>query len=307
MSSPEASLGVGVFGLGRMGSALANALLEKSFKLTVWNRTRDKSARFAGSGASVAASPEAAAKASGLLVICLSDYAAIQNAFMTREVGDAIRGKTVVSLCSASSSEIKDLSQWIGRKGADFLSGTILVYPDDIRLGKGTVLYGGPRKVFDANYPALEAMGGRPVLASEDIEAADWIGGAYGHVLFSTLFGFINGAAMCHRFGISPVFLWQKIIEPTLRDAPIPGMIERLASASAIRKYDGDVQASLNVWNGSLSTMVADMRTYGFDADVLHAVKCSLDRAVEQGFGEMDLASVFEVLIADKRKAELAR
>jgi hypothetical protein len=80
-------------------------------------------------------------------------------------------------------------------------------------------------------------------------------------------------------------------------------MLERRGSACVRRKYDDDVQATLNVWNDGLSSMIEGMRAHGFDASAPQAMKNVLDLAAARGFGEMDLASVFEVLIS----GELAR
>ena len=81
----------------------------------------------------------------------------------------------------------------------------------------------------------------------------------------------------------------------------LPDMLERRASACVGRKHDDDVQATLNVWN-DLSSMIEGMRAHEFDASAPQAMKNVLDLVAARGFGEMDLASVFEVLISGERK-----
>lgn len=68
-----------VIGIGNMGQALADSLLEKSFRVTVWNRTRAKAELFASAGASVAPSAAAAASATEVMVVCLLDHGATRS------------------------------------------------------------------------------------------------------------------------------------------------------------------------------------------------------------------------------------
>ena len=70
------SKSITVIGLGAMGSALANAMLAKGSKVTVWNRDKSKAAPLAAKGAIVAESITTAIEASSLVLICVSDYKA---------------------------------------------------------------------------------------------------------------------------------------------------------------------------------------------------------------------------------------
>ena len=67
---------VSVIGTGRMGSALATALHHKGFSTTAWNRTPSKAEALARLGLRVAPSLEAAALASDVIIVNVSDYSA---------------------------------------------------------------------------------------------------------------------------------------------------------------------------------------------------------------------------------------
>ena len=54
---------VGVAGLGQMGAAIAQRLIEVGHTVTVWNRTADKAKPLADAGATVAATPAELASA----------------------------------------------------------------------------------------------------------------------------------------------------------------------------------------------------------------------------------------------------
>src|SRR5262249_49125846 len=151
---------VGVVGLGKMGSALADTLLAKGFEVTVWNRTPAKTEPLVKVGAKLARSVADAARNGNVLVVCLSNYASVKAAVMTDEVGPTLRGKILVDLTSMRSEGLRELVGWSDANGISLLKGSILDYPDDVRAGHGRILYGGARGVFQAIAPVLQAMGG---------------------------------------------------------------------------------------------------------------------------------------------------
>ena len=53
---------IGIAGLGRMGAAIGERLMEVGHTVTVWNRSADKAKPLAAAGARVAASPAALAE-----------------------------------------------------------------------------------------------------------------------------------------------------------------------------------------------------------------------------------------------------
>jgi len=69
---------IGFIGIGLMGLPLCHRLLAAGHALTVWNRSPEKCRPLTDNGATVAASPAALAAASDLLLLCVSDTAAVE-------------------------------------------------------------------------------------------------------------------------------------------------------------------------------------------------------------------------------------
>src|SRR5262245_31088456 len=63
-----ANMHVGVAGLGMMGAAIAQRLIEVGHTVTVWNRTADKVEPVVAAGATAAATPRALAGACELII-----------------------------------------------------------------------------------------------------------------------------------------------------------------------------------------------------------------------------------------------
>jgi len=80
MLNPDAGHApVTVIGLGLMGQALAAAFLKDGHPTTVWNRSAQKAEELVAQGATLADSVRDAVAASPLVVVCVSDYAAVHE------------------------------------------------------------------------------------------------------------------------------------------------------------------------------------------------------------------------------------
>ncbi|KAJ0128200.1 hypothetical protein HZ326_28707 [Fusarium oxysporum f. sp. albedinis] len=68
-------------GLGNMGSALVQALLKASHKVTIWNRTtaRPQVKVAVEAGAILEADVQNAISMNNIIIICLLDYSSIKN------------------------------------------------------------------------------------------------------------------------------------------------------------------------------------------------------------------------------------
>ena len=289
---------VAMIGLGHMGHALAEALTAADIPLTVWDRTGAKELDLEGMGAKAAASVLAAAREVEVLVVCLLDHAATREAVMTAEVGRALSGKTLVQLTTTQAQEVEESARWAAEYDIDFLKGAILVYPDAIRAGHGEVLYGGSRDLFDRLRPLLDAMGGRPRLVSD--RPADVIAptDAYYAYLYASLFGFLFGASICHRHGVSVESFAQNVIEPLVTRGTLRSFLDNTGRAAAKRRYDEDVKATIDVWNEGFRDRMADLEASEIDTAILQPFKALLDQTAAAGYGQKDIAAVFETLIA---------
>lgn len=298
--SVQAKTKVAMVGLGYMGRALADALLARAFQVTVWNRTPAKAELLEQAGAHVAPSVAEAAHRAEVLVVCLLDHAATRDAVMTEEVATALRGKVFVQLSTTKVDEVEELARWTEKNDISFLKGAILVYPDAVRAGNGEILYGGSEDLFNRLRPILDAMGGRPSLVSG--RPADTIAPttACYAFLYSSLLSFLHGAAICHRSGVSVEAFTRNVIEPFVEGGSLMRFLDSVARAAGKRRYDEDLQATLDVWNDALRQTIANTEEADIDTATLQPFKVLLDRTAADGYGQKDIAAVFESLIAEK-------
>lgn len=70
---------LGFIGIGLMGKPMCLRLLAAGYQLTVWNRSRDKLAPVTAKGARAAATPAEVARASDLVMMCVTDQHAAEQ------------------------------------------------------------------------------------------------------------------------------------------------------------------------------------------------------------------------------------
>ncbi|WP_243723226.1 NAD(P)-binding domain-containing protein [Actinomadura sp. 7K507] len=147
---------VTVIGLGLMGQALAGAFLRGGHPTTVWNRTAAKADRPVAEGATLAASAGAAAAASPLVVVCVSDYGAVRE--LLGALDGVLDGRTVVNLTSGTSAQAREIAGEVARRGGTYLDGAIMAVPQGIGTADAAILYSGPRQVYDLHEPTLKTL-----------------------------------------------------------------------------------------------------------------------------------------------------
>jgi 3-hydroxyisobutyrate dehydrogenase-like beta-hydroxyacid dehydrogenase len=137
---------VSVLGLGHMGAALAGRLLETGHEVAVWNRTPGKAADLVEGGAHEATSLQEAVAGAEVVIILVTNDAAVKAVAMEGNVVGMLPENGVLVDMSTVSP---DTSREIGAATPDgrFVDAPILGGPEPFRAGKARLLLGGQREV----------------------------------------------------------------------------------------------------------------------------------------------------------------
>lgn len=161
---------VSVLGIGAIGTRVTQALLAAGSTVTVWNRTPSRTDPVVEEGAAVASSPAEAAAASPLMILCLSDYAAV-DAFWDAAL-HAIADRTIVALTTGSPAEARHADRRARQAGAVYLDGGVQAEPQTIGTASALFLYSGSRSAFDEHRATLEVIGTARYLGEDPAAAA---------------------------------------------------------------------------------------------------------------------------------------
>lgn len=286
---------VSVIGLGRMGSALARAFLKTGIPTRVWNRSPDKAAAFADQGASIAPSVSAAAAAADIVVVCVSTYADADRLFRVPETAAALRGKLIVQLSSGSPNQAREQAKWAADNDTAYLDGAIMATPNFIGEPGGTILYSGPRALFEANRPVLLALGGNPQFVGEDVGHASALDLSLLGQMWGALFGQFQAAAICQAEGIALDLFEEhrQAFHPV-----VEGAVVDLVTRIRDRRFAADAEtlASLDVHYGAFSLLLQLCGERGLHDLVPKAQDSLFRKAIDAGHRQDDFAAIAQFM-----------
>nr|BFE59496.1 NAD(P)-binding domain-containing protein [Dactylosporangium thailandense] len=279
---------IGVLGLGPMGRALAAAALAGGHPTVVWNRTPEKAQAFVAQGAVLAPTAADAVRGASIAVACMINYGAVRAS--VADVADWPTG-TLVNLSSGHAGEARAMADWAAQRGISYLDGAILTPAPTVGTRAATILYSGPRSLFDRSRALLEAFG-TSVYLGDDIG----IGSAYEMALLDLFAMSVGGLA--HAFALAIA----EGIEPAAfaRFAKgigglLPDMADRFADQLAVGRFPAEV-SSIASAGSAVAHVSAAAAARGIDTTTLQAVQRIIGRAAAAGYGGDSYARLAQFL-----------
>lgn len=269
---------VTVIGLGRMGQALAGALLKAGHPTTVWNRTASKADQLVSEGARLAPTIGDAIGAGRVTIVCVTDYRAVHELLGTGDV--ALDGTTLVNLTSGDSSQARDTARWAERRGARYLDGAVMAVPPVIGTPEAVILHSGPRPVFEDCESVLGALGTVTHLG-EDPGLASLYDVAGLAMMWSVLNAWLQGTALLRTAGVDAATYapFARRIAAGVAEW-LPGYAEQIDSGS----FPAEV-AALETEVRSMEHLIEESEAVGVNAELPRLIKAMADRAIAAGHG----------------------
>jgi 3-hydroxyisobutyrate dehydrogenase-like beta-hydroxyacid dehydrogenase len=149
---------VGLIGLGNMGTAIAERLLEAGYPLVVHNRTAQKAEEPAARGAVVAATPGELVAQVDVVLTSLSDDEALA-AVAAHVVAAARPGIVLVDMSTVSPAASARVAQLAQGASMEYLRAPVSGNPSVVRAGNLSLIVSGPADTLERVEPILRAIG----------------------------------------------------------------------------------------------------------------------------------------------------
>lgn len=281
-----------VIGLGEMGSALARALLRSGRSVTVWNRSTAKAAAPTTEGAALAGSASAAAAASPVTIICVSDYQAARDILEAPQTAAALKGRTLIQLGNGTPKEARDSAAWAHANGINYLDGTILAWPSQIGGTETTILVSGPTQTFRRVEADLKALAGGLSHTGETIGEASATAAAVLSYLMGQWIGLCHGALILEAEGMR-IDAYGALLANI---SPILGAeAKHLGEVIQTNDY-GSPQSSLKTSGSDIIRLVRQAREAGINDEVPAFAASLFKRAIDAGYGSEEHAALIKIL-----------
>lgn len=285
------SMQVGFIGLGAMGAPMARNLHLANYSLSVWNRSKQRSAAFADDGIPVADSPRQLAAGCDAIVIMVSDPAALE-AVLHGDSGllAGLRPETLVinmsTVSHAATITARDAIQARGGRFVDApVSGTVKPAED----GTLVILAGADADDLASAQPLLDAMGKKTVLCGEVGQ------GTRMKLVINLMLGgmmelLAEGLSLGRRGRLDPELVLDAIANGPL-GAPLYGMKGRMMLDG---KFDKQFPIDLLFKDMNLVLEEAGLQQVPIHSGA--AVRERLSEARAAGLGDLDMAALYKAM-----------
>ena len=282
---------ISVIGLGVMGSALANTLLQNGYAVTVWNRSANKAAPLVEAGATQAGTAAEAIAASPATIVCIATHDRTHE--LLEENAAALRGKTIIELSTGGAEEAEKLAAMLQANGAEWLIGIINAYPQMIGEASTVLSIVGDPQVWARWEKVIRTLGG----------ASSHFGNEAGMaaVLFAALFttrqgfmwGMLYGALVCRQAGI-PLDVFSAQVPVSL--GVLPGYHKYFADTAPSGNFD-DPPASMNTYAAALDDALRTFESSGAPDELPRLFSELAHRGVDAGLGDQALTALIDLLV----------
>lgn len=157
-ASHDPRLAVGLIGLGNMGTAIAERILDAGYRLVVNNRTPEKAEALAARGAAVAETPAELAEQVDVVLTSLADDDALEA--VAREVVGAARpGTILVDVSTVSPAASARVAAWAEEASVQYLRAPVSGNPTVVRAGSLSFIVSGSAETLARVEPLIRAIG----------------------------------------------------------------------------------------------------------------------------------------------------
>jgi 3-hydroxyisobutyrate dehydrogenase-like beta-hydroxyacid dehydrogenase len=283
---------LGFLGLGIMGGPMARQLAGAGHTLSVWSHNQSKARQLAASvGANFCESPEAVARQSECVFLCVGDTAMSRRVILGPKglVQGAQPGFVIVDCSTVSPHESSCIAKELAEKKIDFLDAPCTGSKAGAENGTLTFMVGGPPAVFERVRPWFQAMGKSLYYCGESgmgLRAKL----TQNLILGNLLQAFNEGLVLSTKGGVDPDLMLDILNNSAARS----GLIA--AKAPAVFKRDFGANFSVKWLSKDLRLAIDLASELGVPIPLTSLAQQLYQSAMAKGYGEEDICGSIRVL-----------
>ena len=279
---------IGWIGLGQMGTPMVENLLKASVDVTVYNRSFDKTLPLVEKGAKNTKNVEEIFEQNDIIFFMISNYNAALE-ILNENVLSKIKGKKIVNMSTISPTESKAVGKLVIENNWKYIEAPVSGSVGAATAGVLLILVGGNKVDTEDLYSIFDILGSKTYYFGE-------LGKATGaKLVLNSLLGIFGEAysevlLLAQNFGIdtetivnaisdsrmsSPLFQEKKDMF-TNREYPAAFMLKHMTKDLKLSNEE--------IENRKLSLPLIQNTTKNYS------------ETLEQGYGEQDMAAIFEIL-----------
>ncbi|MFM9040915.1 MAG: NAD(P)-dependent oxidoreductase [Vulcanococcus sp.] len=271
-------------GLGALGSPMAQNLLKAGYALTVFNRTAKRMEPLLQAGAKGSTDPARAVRDADLVLVCLSDDAAVTQ--VLEQAQEALNaGSLVVDFSTISPATSQQLAAALAQSGSAYIDAPVTGGTEGAKAGALTVLVGGSAEHLNRARPVLEVIGGSihhfgAVGAGQQAKAVNQVlvAGSYAAVA--------EALALAQRLGLPQ----EQVVQALKGGAAASWALEHRSQKMIDDHYPLGFRLALH--RKDLAIALAAAEQSGLKLPVTAQVAAMEDELMQQGCADLDVSAL---------------
>ena len=283
---------IGMAGVGNMGSSIGARLMEVGHKLTVWNRTAEKTRPLAEAGAAVAKTPAELTSSVDVVISLLIDAAASDAVYHGPQglLAGATQGKLFIEMATVTPEAQIALAEAVRATGAAYVECPVSGSLIPARAGKLLGLMGAERADAARARPLLEQMC-RRVMHAGPVGSGAVLKLAVNLPLMIYWQALGEQLSMCKTLTIDPAELLEFLAETsgaaTVLKQRMPGIVAKLKNVPSSQRtfsLDGGIK--------DVKQMLAEGQKRGLDLPLLTQTLACYEEAKRTVGGGEEVSNV---------------
>ncbi|MBL7018885.1 MAG: NAD(P)-dependent oxidoreductase [Nitrosopumilus sp.] len=282
---------IGVIGLGMLGNAVALHLLDSNFKVTAYNRTKEKTIQLKEKGATIVESPKEVAENSELVIIVVKDANAVKQ--ISFEKNGIIKGSheklIVADMSTIDPIESKNITKKFQDSNISKLDTPVMGGPNVAITGDLVMMASGDKKSFEKCEKVFNSIANKVFFIGES-GVAHSIKLAMNLQITMLALALAEGITLVKKSDVDPkIFL--EILNSTYFKT---GMSEKKAYKMIDGKYDATF--TLSNLKKDITTMTNTAKSLGIKLPMITKAEEVYESAINEGLGDIDYTGIIEYL-----------
>jgi len=282
---------IGIIGIGMLGEAVAENLLNLGYDISVYNRTIEKTRGVEIKGATVMSSPKAVAENTELVIIIVKDVIAVREvSFGKNGIIESGNKKLIVAdMSTIDSVESKNIANEFQQNKIQKLEIPVMGGPNVAITGKLVMMASGPKTSFDYCKEIFDKIANKVFFMGEQ-GTANSIKLAMNLQITMLALSLSEGITLVEKSKVDPkIFL--KVLNSTYFKT---GMSEN----KAFKMINGDYDATFTMANlkKDITTMTNTAKELGIKLPMISKAEEIYENAINEGLGNLDYTRIIEYI-----------
>lgn len=287
MSKPA----IGFIGLGLMGSAMCNRLLDCGYPLTVIaNRSRENVDKAVSKGAVEVGTARLLAERSDVVMLCMDTSQSVESRMMGDDgvIAGLNEGAVAIDFGTSLPASTRMLGEHVAAKGANYLDAPLGRTPTHALEGKLNIMCAGDAGAYEKVKPVLEDVG-------ENVFHLGALGSGHTVKLINNFFGMTTATAMSEAFAMADLAgVERKRLYDVMAAGPLHSGMMDFVAAYALEENPDALAFAIKNANKDVGYYGEMVQAAGAQSIISPAAANALKMATDAGRGDQMVSQMVD-------------